>query len=517
MSAHVKLKLGNALVSVSDKSGLIDFLKPLAEAGLRIVSTGGTKKYLDENKISTVDVSAVTQFPEVLDGRVKTLHPRVHMGLLADLSQPGHVQTLADHQVESFSIVVGNLYAFEAYRDIDHIDIGGPSFLRASAKNHAHVVVVCDPSDYSWVQKKLMNNEMTLQDRKKLALKVFQLTSYYDGLIAKQFASDLGLDPMDNQVCAVPMRKKQSLRYGENAHQSAVWYEDPFSNEGLNRAQILQGKELSYNNLLDLHAAARLACEFSNPVCVAVKHNNPCGVGFAESVEGAVKNCFEADPKSIFGGIIAVNTELTLDAARFLSEIFLECIVAPSFSVEAKTYFEKKKNLRLLTWNFKASKGGELKSIDGGFLYQQADQFLQDRNFILNDTTAMTWPNHMRLAAERGSIICGYLKSNAIAIVDSHRTFGLGMGQVNRVDAVKHAIERSQATGATKDKPDKLQNLVLVSDAFFPFADSIELIANAGIKWIVQPGGSVKDNEVIAAAQKYQINMIMTGVRHFRH
>jgi len=512
VNAEGKLELGQALVSVSDKTGLIEFLKPLAASGLRIVSTGGTKKYLDQNDIETQDVASITQFPEVLDGRVKTLHPHVHMGLLADLSQASHVDALRKHKVSPFSIVVGNLYQYELYRDVDHIDIGGPSFLRASAKNFANVIVLCDPSDYQWVQEKILAGGLSLSDRKQLAMKVFQLTSYYDALIAKQFALDLNQNELEAKFFAIPIKKKQVLRYGENAHQKAVWYEDPMAKNGLSQAKILQGKELSYNNLLDLNAAAQLAGEFSSPACVAVKHNNPCGVGFSNTIENAVKNCIAADPKSIFGGIIAINGVLNLDSAKLLGEIFLECVVAKEFTSEALSFFEKKKNLRLLSWNFGSSLPTELKSIQGGYLMQESDHFTSDQKTSAEENKILI-PQAIQHTIERGIKVCGFLKSNAIAILDAERTYGLGMGQVNRVDAVRQAIERAESTGGKEN----LQNLVLVSDAFFPFPDSIELIAKAGLRWIVQPGGSVKDADVIEAAKKHKIQMVMTGIRHFRH
>ena len=284
-----------ALVSVSNKDGLIDFLKPLVQEGLKIVSTGGTKKYLIENSFSIIDVSEVTQFPEVLDGRVKTLHPHIHMGLLADLDLDIHVKQVKEHKITPFDMVVGNLYPFEEYQDIEHIDVGGPSFLRASAKNFKHVTVICDPKDYVWVQERILQQKLDFTDRKKLALKVFQLTSYYDSLIATKFAEELNVSEFESDYLNKPMKLKQKLRYGENPQQQANWYSNPMDANSLSNAEIIQGKELSYNNLLDLNASAGLVKEFTDLVCVAVKHNNPCGVGFGSSIYDCVNNAILAD------------------------------------------------------------------------------------------------------------------------------------------------------------------------------------------------------------------------------
>lgn len=500
-----------ALVSVSNKDGLIDFLKPLVQKGLKIVSTGGTKKFLIENKIDVLDVSDVTQFPEVLDGRVKTLHPHVHMGLLADLDLETHRDQVRQHKITPFDLVIGNLYPFEEFQDIEHIDIGGPSFLRASAKNFKHVTVVCDPADYSWVQEKVLNQSLEFLDRKKLALKVFQLTAFYDSMISSKFADELGISEVDSPYLNRPMKLKQKLRYGENPQQKANWYFNPLEKDNLAHAEIIQGKELSYNNLLDLHAAVGLAKEFTETVCVAVKHNNPCGVGFGSEVLSSVSNAILADPKSIFGGIVAVNNTIDFAAAEKLSELFLECIIAPGFSVDALALFTKKKNLRVLRWDgIKKSKSHfEIKSVFGGTLIQNQDFFTGSEYRFQNEKPS----EQMLQAIRRGERICGFLKSNSIAILSHERTFGLGMGQVNRVDAVQQAITRCKTTLAQN----KMDQLVLVSDAFFPFADSVDLIADAGIRWVVQPGGSVKDEEVIARAKEKNVNIILTGQRHFRH
>lgn len=500
-----------ALVSVSNKDGLIEFLKPLMQKGLKIVSTGGTKKFLIENKIDVIDVSDITQFPEVLDGRVKTLHPHVHMGLLADLDLESHRDQVRQHKITPFDLVVGNLYPFEEYQDIEHIDVGGPSFLRASAKNFKHVTVICDPADYGWVQDKILNQSLEFLDRKKLALKVFQLTAFYDSLISTKFAEELGVSEVDGQYLNRPMKLKQKLRYGENPQQKANWYFNPLEKDNLAKAEIIQGKELSYNNLLDLHAAVGLVREFSESVCVAVKHNNPCGVGFGQDVLSCVSNAILADPKSIFGGIVAVNKAIDFAAAEKLSELFLECIIAPEYSEDALSLFTKKKNLRLLRWEGvkKSLPHFEIKSVFGGTLIQNQDFFTGSEFQFKNEKPS----EQMLKSIQRGERICGFLKSNAIAILSHERTFGLGMGQVNRVDAVQQAITRCKSTLGQN----KMDHLVLISDAFFPFADSIDLIADSGIRWVVQPGGSVKDADVIARAKEKGVNLILTGQRHFRH
>ena len=341
-----------ALVSVSDKSGLIDFLRPLCKKGLELISTGGTLKFLQESGFKVTDVSQVTKFPEVLDGRVKTLHPNIHMGLLARKELKTHVDQMSEFQVQWFDMVVGNLYPFEKTalnpnstfeEQIENIDIGGPSFLRSAAKNFQNVIVVSDPSDYVWVGQKIQDQSLTLHDRKKLALKVFSLTSYYDAMIVQKL-SDLE-DKKEFSYLNLPLRKKQTLRYGENSHQQADWFQNPIESKSLATAEILQGKELSYNNLLDLDASSGLVAHFSQAACVAVKHNNPCGVAIAESIYQAAQKAVESDPQSVFGGILAFNKTVDAQTAAFLSSIFLECVIAPDYSADALAIFSKKKTL----------------------------------------------------------------------------------------------------------------------------------------------------------------------------
>lgn len=513
--------MNRALVSTSDKTGLIEFLKPLLSIGLEVVSTGGTLAYLKENGIKASDVSEVTNFPEVLDGRVKTLHPLVHMGLLADQRKKDHKQQLAQHKVRPFDLVVGNLYPFEksatdeksSLEDlIEKIDIGGPSFLRAAAKNYHSVLVLCDPNDYQQMQHKILNQEVSIDDRKRMALKVFSLTSYYDALIFNKLSENLEIN---TPYLNLPLKKQSALRYGENAHQKAFWFTNPLNSENLAHALIHQGKELSYNNLLDIDAAVGLVRLFSEPSCVAVKHNNPCGVGQGRNTTEALIKTIQADPKSIFGGILAFNEKVDLSTIESLKDIFLECLIAPEYTSEALQALTKKKNLRVLSWPEMKSKSNtfQYKSILGGLLQQSMDHFLEStKDWIIYGHQPS---QQQKLDILFGEKVCASLKSNAITIVSYGQTLGLGMGQVNRVDAVQQALSRFEQF--KKNNNLKIEDVVLISDAFFPFADSIEIISKAGIQWVVQPGGSTKDNEVIEAAKNHKINMIFTHQRHFRH
>ncbi len=508
-----------ALVSVSDKTGLIEFLKPLCALGLELVSTGGTLKFLKENHLPATDIAALTGFPEALDGRVKTLHPFVHMGLLADTSNPSHMEQLKQYQLTAFDLVIGNLYPFEKVAKdplssesevIENIDIGGPSFLRSSAKNYKSVVVLSDPADYAWVQEKIISETLTVEDKKKLAIKVFSLTSYYDALIVQKLADESS----ELNYLNLPLKRKSQLRYGENSQQRATWFENPLSSVSLATAHCHQGKELSYNNILDLDAAVSLVKQFKKPTCVAVKHNNPCAVAQAETSAGALAKAIQSDSKSIFGGILAFNSIFDIKSCEVIKDIFLECIIAPEFTTEALDFFKSKKNLRVLSWDQLVTgkqSALQVKSVTGGVLQQSEDLFSESQWTPDSSTLPEVVKSDMRF----GEIVCGYLKSNSIAIVCAGQTLGLGMGQVNRVDAVQQAFLRFnqfQASHAVN-----LNEVVLVSDAFFPFADSIEMIAKQNIRWVLQPGGSTRDAEVLAAAKTNKINMVMSHQRHFRH
>lgn len=504
----------NALISVSNKDGLVDFIKPLVAKGLRVVSTGGTAKHLREHGIAVTEVAEQTGFPEMMDGRVRTLHPYIHMPLLARSRVPEDMRLLNEHKLQPFDLIIVNLYPFEAatYKDlpddelIEYIDIGGPSLLRAAAKNHERIAVVCDPSDYQWIAQK---QELTLSDRRKLAARVFVHTSQYDALIAKTLDSEkTAMAPLAGSLI-------QELRYGENPAQKAWWFKTGGARSGLHEAEILHGKALSYNNILDIDAAAATVRNFQSPCAIGVKHNNPCGAGVAREISQALRLALKADPVSIFGGIVATNRMIDLACAEELAKLFLECVVAPDFSGDALARLQMKKDLRLLRWpdlgghNPKAQESFEFRTVAGGYLVQTHD-------------TMEAWSSEWRVIGEAPSSqvredlmmawkICAHLKSNAIALVENGQSVGLGMGQVNRVEAVEQALARLK-----KYQP-QAQSPVLASDAFFPFPDSIELIAGAGVRWVIQPGGSIRDDDVIQKARDLKVNMILTGARHFRH
>ena len=500
-------KFQYALVSVSDKSGLLEFLKPLVDQGLKIVSTGGTAEYLKKNNFNIIEISEWTKFPEVMGGRVKTLHPRVHMALLSRPEFPEDAELLKKEGLHPFDLVVVNLYPFEKEPSVEMIDIGGPSLLRGSAKNFARVTVVCDPQDYPAI----LNSEMTLQKRQQLAAKVFAHVSSYDAMIARYLSKESKAG--DFPYWSLGAMEHQTLRYGENPHQPARWLRERGAQNGWHQAKVLQGKELSFNNLLDLQAALETLREFpSQPACVAVKHNNPCGVAAAASGIEAVKKALSSDPVSVFGGIIAVNQTVDEAMASELGNLFLECVVAPDYSSAALGLFAKKKNLRILVWPemMKHQERESVRMVDGGILLQAPD--------IVSTEWSSSWKcvGETPLADIKKDLlfawkICAHLKSNAIAVAAQEQSLGLGMGQVNRVDAVKHALERQ------KQFHGQAKQCVLASDAFFPFPDSIEQIAQAGIHWVIQPGGSIKDEEVFKRAQELKVNLVLTGQRHFRH
>jgi phosphoribosylaminoimidazolecarboxamide formyltransferase/IMP cyclohydrolase len=546
----------NALISVSEKAGLAEFLKPFVQKGLRVVSTGGTLKYLRDNDIPAIDISEQTGFPEVMDGRVKTLHPRVHMALLSRDGNSEDSELLRKEGLDPFDLLIVNLYPFEAaskknlpYDElIEYIDIGGPSLLRAAAKNHQRMTVICEPEDYAKVASLVAaSGELSLSDRRALAARVFRHTARYDDLIAKTLTkansvssenvNSIGDSSANDSLVG---RLWAELRYGENPQQKAKWYRRPEADGGLHQAKILHGKPLSYNNILDLDAACACVVEFHSPAAVAVKHGNPCGVGTSSELAGAVHLALTADPLSVFGGIVALNRPLEVEQANELAGIFLECIVAPQFSAAALERLQKKKDLRLLQWPALDStasqflefwRDDQFRSVAGGFLLQSSD--------VTTDwphETSQIWSNDGGQESQNSSAswkiygprpsesiqrdlmlawkVCARLKSNAIAIACAGQTVGLGMGQVNRVDAVQHAIERMQ-----KHHPEvaRSRSAVLASDAFFPFPDSIDLAADAGVKWIIQPGGSIRDEEVLARAKSREVNMVLTGTRHFRH
>ncbi|OIK16757.1 bifunctional phosphoribosylaminoimidazolecarboxamide formyltransferase/IMP cyclohydrolase [Bacillus sp. MUM 116] len=507
-----------ALISVSDKTGVIEFAKELVNLGFEIISTGGTKKAIQEQGIPVLSVSDVTGFPEILEGRVKTLNPFIHGGLLAKHDNPSHQNQMEEHGIEPIQLVCVNLYPFQQTIEkpdvtvadaIENIDIGGPTMLRASAKNHQYITVVVDPVDYQTVVEELKAEGQTkLETRVKLAAKVFRHTAAYDALIA-QYMTDLAQEETPEKL-TVTYELKQSLRYGENPHQKAAFYKKPLGSAfSIANADQLHGKELSYNNINDAEAAIQIVKEFSEPAAVAVKHMNPCGVGTGKSIFDAFEKAFSADPVSIFGGIIALNREVDAQTAGKLREIFLEIIIAPAFSEEALSILIGKKNLRLLTIPFDSAKKPELKmtTIEGGLLVQEQDRYtLEDATITIptkRQPTEEEWES-----LKLGWQVVKHVKSNAIVVARNGMTIGVGAGQMNRVGAAEIALIQAgeKAVGAG-----------LASDAFFPMNDTVEAAANAGITAIIQPGGSIRDEDSIKKADEYGIAMVFTGVRHFKH
>lgn len=507
-----------ALLSVSDKTGIVEFAKGLKEAGFEIVSTGGTKKTLAENGIEVIGIEEVTKFPEIMDGRVKTLHPNVHGGLLARRNDDAHLAQLAEHHIQPIDLVCVNLYPFQhtiAKPDvtpeeaIENIDIGGPTMLRSAAKNHEFVTVVVDPSDYDIVLTQFSENgEVSGQKKRQLAAKVFRHTAAYDAVIS-EYMTQLAEEENPESV-TLTYNLKQSLRYGENPHQNASFYQKPLgSTFSVAYGTQLHGKELSYNNINDADAALLIVRDFEQPAAVAVKHMNPCGVGVGETLAEAFKKAYEADSTSIFGGIIALNREVDLETSMMLKDIFLEIIIAPSFAKDALDVLTAKKNIRLLTVDFKGERKNEQKttSIQGGLLVQDLDTYGFDQATISIPTKRE--PSEEEWAALKlGWKVVKHVKSNAIVVSGEQMTFGIGAGQMNRVGAANIALAQAgeKATGAA-----------LASDAFFPMDDTVEAAAKAGITAIIQPGGSVRDEDSIKKADEYGIAMVFTGVRHFKH
>src|SRR4051794_24400642 len=507
-----------ALISVSDKTGVVEFARNLVEQGFEVISTGGTKKALQESGVPVIGVSDVTGFPEILDGRVKTLNPLIHGGLLGKFDDPSHMEQMNAHNIDPIQIVCVNLYPFQQTIEkpdvttedaIENIDIGGPAMLRASAKNHQYVTVVVDPVDYTNVIEELKADGQTkLETRRKLAAKVFRHTAAYDALIA-EYMTELAQEETPEKL-TVTYELKQSLRYGENPHQKAAFYKKPLgSTFSIANAEQLHGKELSYNNINDADAALQIVKEFIEPAAVAVKHMNPCGIGTGVTTFTAFEKAFAADPVSIFGGIIAFNREVDAETAGKLHEIFLEIIIAPSFSADALSILTSKKNLRLLTIPFLGAKKPELKltTIEGGLLVQEQDQFTLEGATIKVATKRQ--PTEQEWAALKlGWKVVKHVKSNAIVVTKEDMTIGIGAGQMNRVGAAEIAL---------KQAGEKAAGAALASDAFFPMDDTVEAAAKAGITAIIQPGGSIRDEDSIKKADEYGIAMVFTGVRHFKH
>jgi len=511
-----------ALLSVSDKTGLVDFARALVEKhGYSLLSTGGTAKALSGAGLPVTEVSDYTGFPEMMEGRIKTLHPKIHGGLLCRRDVPSHMEQAQANDIGMIDLVCVNLYPFEETiakpgcefaEAIENIDIGGPSMLRSAAKNHAAVTVVCDPADYSRVLEAMTSEDALASLRRELALKVFARTSAYDGAIAQYLTSQQDA-PEAGAILGLPKRLElnyplaQQLRYGENPHQQAALYgsfHDAF--------EQLQGKELSYNNIIDITAATYLIGEFQKPTIGILKHTNPCGVASADTLLEAWNQAFETDKQAPFGGIIVANRTVDADLAAAIGSIFSEVIIAPGFTQEARELFAKKKNLRLMVTkdSLHAETLQEVKSVIGGVLLQDRDQKAVDpRSFKV---VTKRQPTEEEMAAMLfGWRVVRHVKSNAIVYAAAERTLGVGAGQMSRVDSSNIAVWKAGEAGLP------LAGSIIASDAFFPFADGLEAAAKAGATAAIQPGGSVRDEEVIAAADKHDMAMVFTGMRHFRH
>ena len=511
-----------AIVSVYDKTGLIDLARGLRAAGVEIVSTGSTAKTIADQGIPVTPVEELTGFPEVLDGRVKTLHPRVHAGLLADLRKPEHAAALEQLGIAAFELVVVNLYPFtqtvESGASVDEcveqIDIGGPSMVRAAAKNHPSVAVITDPLGYDGVLAAVRNGGFTLAERKRLAALAFQHTAEYDIAVASWMESTLA---PEHPPATFPRwfgrnwRRLAMLRYGENPHQQAALYSDPAAWPGLAQAEQLHGKEMSYNNFTDADAAWRAAFDHEETCVAIIKHANPCGIAISSvSVADAHRKAHECDPLSAFGGVIAANTEVSVQMAEYVSTIFTEVIIAPAYEPGAVEALARKKNIRVLLASEPLTGGSELRPVSGGLLMQQRDELDAHGDNPANWTLATGSPAGPATLTDLVFAwrACRAVKSNAIVIAADGATIGVGMGQVNRVDAARLAVERGG---------DRVRGAVAASDAFFPFPDGLETLAAAGVTAIVHPGGSVRDEEVTAAAAKAGVTLYLTGARHFAH
>ena len=532
-----------ALISVTNKTGIVEFAQVLeSEFGVEIISTGGTARVLKEAGVKVIPIETYTGFPEMMDGRVKTLHPRVHGGLLCRRDNRDHIADAQAHSIGMIDLVCVNLYEFEktvenphvTFADaIEHIDIGGPSMLRSAAKNNDFVTVVSDPADYSAVLTEMRENggATTRDTRRRLALKVFQTTAAYDGAIAaylsgvitteKEEGSEAAVESTEKfpRIFTIEATKEQDLRYGENPQQSAAFYRLPNASEhSLARAQQIQGKPLSYNNLLDTDAAWTAVREFSEPAVIILKHQNPCGSAVAENIVEAYDRAFSCDPTSAFGGIIAANREIPLEFVEHFADIqkqFVEVLIAPSYTAEARERLSKRKNLRVLATGGITHGGGlEVRTVDGGLLVQDLDLACEDAKTFSVPTKRQPTSDELDdlLFAWK---VCKTVKSNAILVAKDRMGLGMGPGQPNRVDAALLACERAEQ--ACERRGIAAAGLVAASDAFFPFRDNVDTLAAHGVTAIIQPGGSVRDEESIEACNEHDIAMVFTGVRHFRH
>ena len=503
-----------ALISVSNKDGIIDFARGLEKLGYEIISTGGTFKALREAGVKVVQVADVTGFPEILDGRVKTLHPRIHGGILA-MRTPQHLQQLAEHNIDTIDLVAVNLYPFRETvskpgasleEAIENIDIGGPSMVRSAAKNHRDVIVVVNPPRYPDILAALEEKGDIDQDmRMDLALEAFSHTAAYDSMISAYLAGVRqhtfpGLYVLGGE-------KVYDLRYGENPHQQASFYRTMTPGLGLPDARQLNGKELSYNNIVDTEAAWALIQEFTEPACTIIKHTNPCGTAVAATLEEAYQRAFAGDPVSAYGGIIAFNRKVDAATARRAAEPFMEVVIAPDYDAEALQIFQGKKNLRVLQLALAKPEPLQVRTVAGGFVVQETDHYPLDFSHLHVVTELTPAPEQLK-ELEFAWKVVKHVKSNAIVVTNQGMTLGVGAGQMNRVGAARIALEQAG---------EKCRGAVLASDAFFPFGDTVEEAARYGIKAIVQPGGSIRDDESIAACNRLGIAMVFTGVRHFKH
>jgi len=511
-----------ALISVSDKTGIVDLAKGLEALGAEILSTGGTAKALRDAGVKVIDVAAYTGSPEILDGRVKTLHPKIHGGLLGRRSVPAHVDQMKQHNIGPIDVVVVNLYPFEATiskphcpfdEAIENIDIGGPSMLRSAAKNHEDVFVVVDPADYPRVLEAANSAGDTKALRRELAMKVFQHTARYDSLIAGYLETQThGATAKFPKLLSLQYELAETLRYGENPHQQGAFYREIQSQEpSVSRGKILHGKAMSYNNFLDANSALELAKEYDETAVAIIKHNNPCGVALGTTPVEAYVKARETDPVSAFGGVIAFNRSVDLAAAKEITSTFVEVVIAPGFADDALAELKRKKDLRLLDVGPLAKvtqEGYDLKKLVGGLI-------VQDRDLgVLTDLRSLSVPTVRKPTDEEYATcafawkVCKHVKSNAIIYARPGQTVGIGAGQMSRVDSVKLAAMKAQMP---------IKGCVMASDAFFPFRDGIDAAAQAGITAVIQPGGSIRDAEIVKAADEHGMTMILTGMRHFRH
>ncbi len=525
------MKIERALISVSDKSGIVKFAKILSEMGIEILSTGGTAKIIKEAGMPVKDVAEFTGFPEMLDGRVKTLHPKIHGGLLARRDNPSHRAQMKQHGLLPIDLVAVNLYPFESTvarpdcpfeEAIENIDIGGPAMLRSSAKNFEHVTVVVDPRDYPRVLEELRRHqgEVSRETRLSLALKVFAHTARYDGMIAAYLEGRTGAGEAERFPALLNLRfeKIENLRYGENPHQQAAIYRElPTTEPSIVTSRQVHGKAMSFNNYLDANAGLELVKEFSEPAAVIVKHNNPCGVATAETLIEALTQARATDPVSAFGGVIAFNRTVEAETAREIAKMFVEIVIAPGFEREALEAFKKKKDLRLLDLGSDALRGRrpgpaggsmDLRRVVGGVILQDRDRGRIEDIRKLKVVTRRKPTDEEIDAMAFAWIVSKHVKSNAIVYARAGRTIGIGAGQMSRVDSVKIAAMKAQSA---------LAGAVMASDAFFPFRDGLDEAAKVGIRAVIQPGGSIRDDEVIQAADEHGMAMVLTGMRHFRH